>query len=69
MAYLVSFILEIPFVNTTMYVGPVSKALDGTDIAWIMGLVAPFVLYYYPMRKKIKLSVNHQMDDSRQKTT
>ncbi|WP_179195718.1 cytosine permease [Bacillus sp. OV166] len=33
MTYLVSFILEIPFVNTTMYVGPVSKALDGTDIA------------------------------------
>ncbi|MGG3467781.1 cytosine permease [Neobacillus pocheonensis] len=61
-AYLISFILEIPFVNTTMYVGPVSKALDGTDIAWIMGLIAPLVLYYYPMRKKLNLSFgNHPM--------
>ncbi|MFD0829188.1 purine-cytosine permease family protein [Bacillus sp. UNC438CL73TsuS30] len=55
-AYLISFILEVPFVNTSMYVGPVSKALDGTDIAWIVGLAVPLVLYYYPMRKKINLS-------------
>jgi NCS1 family nucleobase:cation symporter-1 len=60
-AYLVSFILEIPFVNTTMYVGPISKILDGTDIAWIMGLAAPLVLYYYPMRKKINLSVRNEV--------
>jgi nucleobase:cation symporter-1, NCS1 family len=60
MAYLVSFILEIPFMNTTLYVGPVSKALDGTDIAWIMGLAAPLALYYYPMRKKMNLSINSQ---------
>jgi nucleobase:cation symporter-1, NCS1 family len=68
-AYLVSFILEVPFVNTTMYVGPVSKALNGTDIAWIMGLVAPLVLYYYPMRKKINLFIVDQVIDSKQKTT
>ncbi|MDQ0202011.1 purine-cytosine permease family protein [Neobacillus ginsengisoli] len=65
-AYLVSFILEIPFVNTTMYVGPISKILDGTDIAWIMGLVAPLVLYYYPMRKKINLSVSNEVIANKQ---
>lgn len=59
--YLVSFILEIPFVNTTMYVGPISKALDGTDIAWIMGLAVPLLLYYFPMRKKMNLIVNSQV--------
>jgi NCS1 family nucleobase:cation symporter-1 len=60
-AYLISFILEIPFVNTSMYVGPVSKALDGTDIAWIVGLAVPLVLYYFPMRKKINLSASNQV--------
>ncbi|MED1203040.1 purine-cytosine permease family protein [Heyndrickxia acidicola] len=53
-AYLVSVVLEIPFVNTTIYVGPVSKALGGTDIAWITGLVIPLILYYYPMKKRVK---------------
>jgi len=56
-AYLVSFVLEIPFVNTTMYVGPISEALNGTDIAWIMGLLAPILLYYVPMKNKIKYHV------------
>jgi NCS1 family nucleobase:cation symporter-1 len=60
-AYLISFILEVPFVNTSMYVGPVSKALDGTDIAWIVGLAVPLVLYYFPMKKKINLSASNQV--------
>jgi nucleobase:cation symporter-1, NCS1 family len=65
-AYFISFILEVPFVNTSMYVGPVSKALDGTDIAWIVGLAVPLVLYYFPMRKKINLSVNNQVIANKQ---
>ncbi|MFD0826496.1 purine-cytosine permease family protein [Neobacillus sp. M.A.Huq-85] len=54
-SYLVAVVLEIPFVNTTMYVGPIAKALDGTDLAWMVGLVVPTILYYYPMKKKISL--------------
>jgi NCS1 family nucleobase:cation symporter-1 len=65
-AYLISFILEVPFVNTSMYVGPVSKALDGTDIAWIVGLAVPLVLYYFPMKKKINLSASNQVIANKQ---
>jgi NCS1 family nucleobase:cation symporter-1 len=65
LTYFVSFILEIPFVNTTMYVGPISKALDGTDIAWIMGLTVPLLLYYFPMRKKLNLIVSSQVHQAR----
>ena len=56
-AYLIAVVLEIPFVNTTMYVGPIAKALDGTDLAWMVGLVVPSILYYYPMKRKISLPV------------
>jgi NCS1 family nucleobase:cation symporter-1 len=66
-SYIVSFILEIPFVNTTMYVGPISKALDGTDIAWIMGLAAPLVLYYLPMRKRINHTSGNQANSQEQR--
>lgn len=53
-AYIVSVIVEIPFINTSFYVGPVAEALDGADIAWILGLIVPSVLYYYPMKRKIQ---------------
>jgi nucleobase:cation symporter-1, NCS1 family len=61
-AYLISVIFEIPFVNSTMYVGPISKALDGTDIAWIAGLIVPLILYYYyyPMKKRVKVTLPTQ---------
>lgn len=52
-AYVVSVIVEIPFINTSFYVGPVAAALGGADIAWILGLIVPTILYYYPMKQKM----------------
>ena len=58
MAFLVSILAEIPFINTSFYVGPIAKAFQGADIAWIIGLVVPAVLYYFPMRKKLNIAEN-----------
>jgi len=65
-SYVISVILEIPFVNTTMYVGPISKALDGTDIAWIMGLAVPLVLYYLPMKKRLNQNTDQILNQKNQ---
>ncbi len=43
--------LEVPFMNTTLYVGPVATALDGVDLAWVVGLIVPAVGYYGLMRR------------------
>jgi nucleobase:cation symporter-1, NCS1 family len=32
-AYLVAVIAEVPFVNSSFYVGPLCKALNGADIS------------------------------------
>lgn len=53
-SYLVTVIVEIPFVNTSFYVGPASKALGEADIAWVLGLVIPCLLYYFPMKQQLK---------------
>jgi nucleobase:cation symporter-1, NCS1 family len=37
-AYLVGFLVMIPFFSTTLYVGPVARALGGADIAMLVGL-------------------------------
>jgi nucleobase:cation symporter-1, NCS1 family len=52
-AFLLSIIAQIPFINTTLYVGPIAKAFDGADLAWVVGLIVPAVAYYFPMKKKL----------------
>ena len=44
--YLVSLAVEIPFMSLVFYTGPMAPKLGGTDIAWILGLIVPAVLYY-----------------------
>lgn len=45
-AYLVGIIVEIPFMSTTLYTGPVASAINGTDLSWLVGLVVTVPLYY-----------------------
>jgi nucleobase:cation symporter-1, NCS1 family len=46
LVYFLTFAIEVPFMNTTVYQGPLSKAMGGADIAWIVGLVVAIPLYY-----------------------
>jgi NCS1 family nucleobase:cation symporter-1 len=52
LVYLLTFALEVPFMNTTVYQGPISKAMGGADIAWIVGLVVAIPLYYLLARNQ-----------------
>ncbi|MCO7054893.1 purine-cytosine permease family protein [Pseudomonas juntendi] len=51
-SFVLAIVLEIPFMNTTLYVGPVANALDGIDLAWVVGLVVPAMTYYGLMKRK-----------------
>lgn len=44
--YVLTCGLEVLFMNTTLYVGPIAKDLGGADIAWIVGLGVASTLYY-----------------------
>jgi len=45
-AYLIGILVEIPFMSTTLYTGPAAKAMNGTDLSWLVGLVVTVPLYY-----------------------
>ncbi|MBN3857128.1 cytosine permease [Paraburkholderia sp. Ac-20340] len=45
-AYLFGIVVQLPFVATDMYTGPVAKMLNGADLSWIVGLVLTSVVYY-----------------------
>ena len=45
-AYIIGIAVEIAFMSTTLYTGPAASAMNGTDLAWIVGLVITVPLYY-----------------------
>jgi NCS1 family nucleobase:cation symporter-1 len=49
-SFIVAIVVEIPFMNTTLYVGPLATQLGGIDLAWVVGLVVPAFSYYWLMK-------------------
>ncbi len=45
-AYIIGIGAEIPFMSTTLYTGPAARAMNGTDLSWLVGLVITVPLYY-----------------------
>ena len=45
-SFCVAFGVMVPFMNTSIIVGPVATALDGADLAFYVGFVVAGVLYY-----------------------
>jgi nucleobase:cation symporter-1, NCS1 family len=44
--YLIGILVQIPFLSTAFYTGPLVAPLGGVDISWIVGLLVPGILYY-----------------------
>lgn len=38
--------MQLPFISTKFYTGPLVAALGDVDISWIIGLVLPAAVYY-----------------------
>ncbi|AXG81805.1 purine-cytosine permease family protein [Streptomyces paludis] len=49
--YVLGVVVQLPFLSTTMYEGPVATALGGVDVSWIVGLVVICPLYLVLMRR------------------
>ncbi|WP_312270703.1 cytosine permease [Pseudomonas sp.] len=47
LAYAIGILVQIPFMNTPLYVGPVSAHIDGADLSWLIGLAVTSPLYYW----------------------
>ncbi|WAB93592.1 cytosine permease [Pseudomonas citronellolis] len=49
--YVIGVLVQLPFIATKFYTGPLVGYLGGVDISWIIGLVVPAVLYYLVARR------------------
>ncbi len=43
--YFVTFLVELPFMSTTVFTGPLAHALGGIDLAWLVGPIVSIPLY------------------------
>ncbi len=43
--YMIGVLIQMPFIATAFYTGPLVASLGGVDISWIVGLVVPAILY------------------------
>jgi NCS1 family nucleobase:cation symporter-1 len=50
-AYALGVATELPFVNSSFYVGPLVAPLGGADISWCIGLVTSGAAYVFLMRR------------------
>jgi NCS1 family nucleobase:cation symporter-1 len=52
--FLVTVAVEIPFLDTAYYVGPIATSLGGGDISWIVGFIVAAALYYFLAPRRIR---------------
>jgi len=45
-AFVIGFGAAVPFMNTSLYTGPVAAALHGADLAYYVGLVVSLAAYF-----------------------
>ncbi|MDZ3991508.1 purine-cytosine permease family protein [Pseudomonas sp. Teo4] len=50
--FLATIVLEVPFMNTSLYAGPLATQLQGVDLAWAVGLLFPALAYYVLMNRR-----------------
>ena len=50
-SYLVGILVQVPFVSTPMYTGPIARVLGGADLSWMIGLAVTARLYTWLVRR------------------
>ncbi len=49
--YVIGVAVEVPFISTTLFTGPVAKSISDVDISWLVGLVVVCPLYYWAAKR------------------
>jgi purine-cytosine permease-like protein len=49
-SYFAGIAVQVPFLSTSLYTGPVAAAIGGVDVSWIVGLAVISPLYYALMK-------------------
>ena len=48
--YLAGILVQLPFIATDFYTGPLARAIGGVDLSWVAGIAVVAPLYYFTVR-------------------
>jgi NCS1 family nucleobase:cation symporter-1 len=48
--YALGILIQIPFVATKLYTGPIARSMGGVDLSWVIGLLLTSPVYYWLAR-------------------
>jgi NCS1 family nucleobase:cation symporter-1 len=51
--YLLGILVQVPFIASNVYTGPMARALGGIDFSWIVGVVVVSAVYYFAVRSRV----------------
>ncbi|MEU6014944.1 cytosine permease [Streptomyces sp. NPDC047515] len=51
-SYAIGIVVQLPFVATSLYTGPLVEPLGGADLSWLVGLVVTAPVYYFWARSR-----------------
>ncbi|MCZ2849834.1 purine-cytosine permease family protein [Modestobacter sp. VKM Ac-2978] len=50
--YVIGIAVQVPFLSTTLFTGPVAEQLEGVDVSWIVGLAIVSPLYFALIKRR-----------------
>ena len=53
--YFVTFLVELPFMATTVYTGPVAHHMGAVDLTWLVGPLVSIPLYLFLAKRKLRI--------------
>ncbi|MEH0111385.1 cytosine permease [Tersicoccus sp. MR15.9] len=64
LAYILGVLIQIPFMNSSLYVGPVAQLFGGAEIAWIIGIIVAGGVYW-ALSGRVRRSMTRDRDHAR----
>jgi len=61
--YALGIVVQIPFIASDLYTGPIARALGGVDLSWIVGLLFVSPVYYFAARDRPAAVIAAQRSD------
>jgi nucleobase:cation symporter-1, NCS1 family len=50
--YLLGILVQVPFIASDVYTGPIARAMGGIDFSWVVGLIVVSVVYFLAVRSR-----------------
>lgn len=58
--YLLGILVQVPFIASDVYTGPIARAMGGIDCSWVVGLLGVSIAYYVAVRAAPAVAVARQ---------